>query len=119
MLKAKLLLEKLVNTIRQYVASFTEDRLFGAKRSSQWPKVRAEFLKTHQICAVCGTKKELEVHHKIPVNIDQSKEFEISNLITLCDTDHFTFGHLKSWRSFNKDVKRDACIWRAKIEKRP
>ncbi len=99
----------------------TEDRLFGAQRSSQWPRVRSEYLKKYPICEICGTKKDLNVHHKIPVHVNQSQELNPDNLITLCEGNgcHLRFGHLYNFRSFNSDIKTDAILWNKKIRNRP
>lgn len=98
---------------------FGYDRTFGVKRSPDWKVTRKIFLTVYDKCAVCGTKKKLEVHHLIPVNKDISKENDMYNLITLCREHHFTFGHLCSWYSFNENVKDDAKLWKTKIENRP
>ena len=92
------------------------------RRSSKWPAVRAEWLKSHGECAVCGERDKLEVHHVVPFHVDPSRELDESNLITLCTGStncHLMFGHLKNFRSWNPDVKKDATIWREKIRKRP
>ena len=95
----------------------------GVPRSSQWPKVRGEFLLKNPNCAVCGRKsslfKPLNVHHKILYSIDPSLELEKSNLITLCREDHFSWGHLYSWSSWNKNVEEEARHWRDKVVSRP
>ena len=96
-----------------------EDRLFGAMRSPEWPKVRARFIEEHSVCEVCGTKKKLEVHHILPVHKYPKLELEFSNLITLCDPHHFVFGHLCSFYSYNDTVREDALVWRSRINKRP
>ena len=98
---------------------FRKDRLFGSQRSSQWPKVRAWYLNRHKECELCGNGKKLEIHHCVPVHIDQSMELEPTNLITLCDDCHFKFGHLKSYKSYNKNIKIDAETWKKKIKNRP
>jgi 5-methylcytosine-specific restriction enzyme A len=59
------------------------------------------------------------VHHCIPVNFDKSKELLDRNLITLCRRDHLLFGHLLSWRSFDKDIKINAKIMNDRITSRP
>lgn len=95
----------------------------GAKRSSKWPKVRAEHLEKNPNCAVCGSSKNLDVHHCTPFHKAPSKELAPSNLITLCEGNgvncHITFGHLGNFRSFNVNVKEDAKIWNQKLKKRP
>ena len=96
---------------------------FGAIRSSKWSAVRREFLKQNPLCAVCGKKGTIlsqnEIHHQLPFHIDKSKELEKSNLITLCRQDHFSWGHLYSWSSWNKDIEEEARHWRDKVVLRP
>ncbi|MCR4311327.1 MAG: HNH endonuclease [Candidatus Taylorbacteria bacterium] len=93
----------------------------GIPRSSQWPKVRAEFLKTHPKCAVCGTTKDLAVHHKKPYFLYPELELDSRNLITLCDglSHHLIFGHLGSYLSYNKNIDEDSLIWWGKFSTRP
>ena len=93
--------------------------VLGGVRSPKWGKVRKDFININPFCAVCYTKKRLEAHHIIPVNIDKSKELDPTNLIVLCRSDHLLYGHLNSWKSFNYDVRKDAEIWRQKILNRP
>lgn len=87
-------------------------RTFGVKRHRDWGKVRKEFLKTHDQCAVCGTKKKLAVHHIKPVHLFPELELELSNLITLCQSrshnDHFIFGHLLDWCDYNDKIIDDS-----------
>jgi 5-methylcytosine-specific restriction enzyme A len=97
--------------------------LFGGLRSNQWSSVRKDFLILHPTCECCGKKgsllKPLEVHHCIPFSQDKSLELDMRNLITVCRTDHLFVCHLNSWKSWNKDVRTDADLWREKIENRP
>lgn len=98
-------------------------KLCGANRSSKWPGVRDKWIKEHNECAVCGTRKSLQVHHKKPFHLNPALELDPNNFITLCEEEgknhHLLFGHLGSWSSFNKDVEMDAETWRKKIENRP
>ena len=55
----------------------------------------------------------------IPVHIDPSRELDESNLMTLCEPHHYTFGHYCKWASRNENVRRDADTWRRKILERP
>jgi 5-methylcytosine-specific restriction enzyme A len=87
-------------------------------RSSQWPSVRTAFLKKHPKCAVCGTTAHVEVHHIVPVHVSPSVELSPNNLISLCERDHFLFGHLCDWKTWNEDVVRDAYCWSEKIRTR-
>jgi 5-methylcytosine-specific restriction endonuclease McrA len=87
------------------------DRTTG--RGSQWSKIRSEVLAGFPFCAVCGTTKNLQVHHIIPFRLtrDNSK----ANLVPLCVTHH-------RWiETMFVDTERfgiDACtqeIWRGMI----
>lgn len=77
-------------------------------RSSEWKRVRKEFLKENPQCAACGRKEDLEVHHIVPYHISPERELDPSNLITLCGKYcHFVFGHLMDYKSWNKNVVED------------
>ena len=91
----------------------------GHERSSEWTRVRGQFLAKNNRCAACGTKDNLNAHHIVPFHLDRSKELEESNLIALCRDDHLTFGHLKCWSSYNKDVIKDAEKYLEKVKNRP
>ena len=47
---------------------------FGSDRSGKWWTLRCQHIKDNPSCIGCGTKKEVQVHHKIPVSVDASKE---------------------------------------------
>mgnify|MGYP001583866311 CR=1 FL=1 len=91
----------------------------GARRSPKWEDVRNQFVKEHPNCEVCGTKKGLNAHHKLPFYLNPLLELDPQNLIVLCRDHHFFFGHLMNWKSYNKDVSLDSTMWRAKIIQRP
>lgn len=94
------------------------DRFYG--RSPKWRKVRAEHIKQNPTCAACGRKEGLEVHHVIPYHIDNTKELDPDNLITLCGKHcHFVFGHFMYWKSWNKNVREDAAKYLYDKENRP
>lgn len=86
--------------------------------SSKWSRVRKRHLKYEPRCAVCGTIKNLDVHHIIPMHIDPSRRYDPDNLITLCRKHHYEWGHLNNWRRWNplirqqveeiKEMKEDA-----------
>ena len=108
----------------QWIKSlFQEDRLFGSVRSSQWPKIRKEHLKKYPVCDICGTKKDLSVHHEIPVNFDKSLELSPENLLTLCDSGandcHRIFGHLFDFHSYSPHVRIDIKEWKKRISEKP
>ena len=94
-------------------------------RSPEWPKVRAEHLRTHLACESCGQKDHLQVHHVLPFHVEPKMELDPSNLITLC-TDgpcnlncHFVWGHLGNTKCYNPNVREDAAFFRKRLENRP
>lgn len=92
----------------------------GSKRSSQWSRVRKEYLDQNPKCAVCGGVKSLEVHHKRPFHLHPELELDPSNLITLCEASktfncHRLIGHLNNYRGWNPDVEKDALEWSMKL----
>ena len=97
----------------------------SAKRSDKWEEVRANYLKLHPSCAVCGGLDKLEVHHIHPFHLHPELELEESNLITLCEYGddglicHLAIGHLGNYKSFNVDVVKDAEYLLNKIVNRP
>lgn len=104
-------------------AYFQEPQVVGEPRSNQWPRVRAEYIKTHPECLACGQRDHLNVHHVVPFSVDPSKELDPENLVTLC-TDgpgncncHLLFGHLGNFRSKgNPNVRRDAARFREMLK---
>ena len=95
-----------------------ESRWDLVPRSGQWSTVRKRYLESHPACEVCGSKKTLQVHHVRPFHLDMGLELEPTNLIALCGTCHFVFGHLSSWTSWNESVREDAAAWSQKIKNR-
>lgn len=94
------------------------DKFYG--RSSSWRKVRAKHIKQNPTCAACGRKEGLEVHHVIPYHIDNTKELDPDNLITLCGKYcHFVFGHYMYWKSWNENVREDAARYLQEKANRP
>lgn len=95
----------------------------GSKRSSKWPKVRAQHLKEFPKCAVCGGNKKLEVHHVEPFHINADLELDPTNLMTLCEskkgglTCHLAIGHLGNYRRVNKKVREDVLYWSDRLNK--
>jgi hypothetical protein len=85
--------------------------LVGAKRHPQWYAVRAKHLVTSPACAICGVARFVEVHHKVPVHVDDSLELDPGNLVTLCDErasrHHFEVGHGGDWRMWNQAIDAD------------
>ena len=91
----------------------------GPERSSKWPAVRDAYLRQHPACEACGSRSDLNVHHVIPFHVDEEKELDPTNLITLCRTHHLTIGHLcdratgrDNWKCENPNVREDAAKYR-------
>lgn len=94
------------------------------RRSSKWRGVRGEHLIVNPYCAVCESKKKLEVHHLVPFHVDPSLELVPSNLATLCEHGrfkgincHLLIGHLGSYRRTNLDVLKDIAYWNRKLNR--
>lgn len=83
-------------------------------RSTEWPRVRREWLKDHDFCAACGGKLCLQVHHKKPFHLHPELELNKLNFITLCEcspvNDHLHVGHKGDWKNFNANVEADAAL---------
>ena len=92
-------------------------------RSSKWPTVRKYHLKANPVCAVCGGKDKIEVHHIKPFHEYPELELEPTNLISLCESKsfgivcHLLVGHLGSYKKINPDVLEDAKTWNEKLNK--
>lgn len=82
-------------------------------RSGAWARVRAEHLRREPRCRVCGSSKDLEVHHILPYAQDPSLELLSSNLISCCHDCHFCVAHAGNWKTYRPDVARLADVIRA------
>lgn len=65
--------------------------VWSDERSPEWNKVRDEFIRMHPVCALCGTAKDLQVHHKKPFHLYPELELDKNNLITLCISKYWGF----------------------------
>ncbi len=111
----------LLNKLRQFFLPKWRQRLFLESRARypQWRKLRAAHLKIEPSCAACGTKKDLDVHHIIPVSVNPQRELDPTNLVTLCSARcHLVFGHFMSYTCYNPDVRQMTKEYRAKFNKR-
>lgn len=94
----------------------------GARRSSKWAKVRKSFKAENPICAVCGSRKKVEIHHKVPFHIAPDLELSTDNLISLCENRkygvncHLLVGHLGNYRRVNVVVEYDVMVWNKKLK---
>jgi 5-methylcytosine-specific restriction enzyme A len=90
----------------------------GKARSPKWPRVQRAHLAKHPTCALCGGKRELNVHHVLPYHLFPDRELDRRNLVTLCRgamNCHLVFGHLGNYSAFNPLVRADAEIWRFRL----
>ena len=88
------------NRISIFIRRLREDQ-----RSPNWQTLRDTHLELNNICAWCGSNRDLEVHHIKPFHLYPELELEPRNLVTLCESIgrncHLERGHLGSWRKFN------------------
>jgi hypothetical protein len=102
-----------VKKILVLLLSITLATAYAQPRSRDWSAVRARHLQQHGVCAVCGTAKDLQVHHIKPFSRNPDLELEPSNLVTLCVSNYWGFnchlliGHGGSWRYENTNVLED------------
>jgi hypothetical protein len=87
--------------------------------SARWKRLRAAHLKKEPCCAVCGRSKNVEVHHVVPVAVDETRQLDPHNLITLCVTPcHFMFGHFFCYHCYNKNVRNMAAEFRKAMKEK-
>ena len=83
------------------------------KRSSLWPRTRGLYLADHPLCAACGGKENVQVHHVKPFHAFPQLELDSTNLISLCEAPakncHYCFGHGYNWTGWNPTVRIDAA----------
>lgn len=103
--------DKMLHYIKHLLAD-PEKEPSGHPRSTEWPKVREEHLKKFPVCAACGSKEKLQVHHCMPFHLQPELELDPNNLITLCESSgsscHLKWGHLGSFKLYNPKVRETA-----------
>jgi len=116
------MIHKIVEGIRSLREEHEGKKPSGAKRSPDWPRVRAKHLQRHPTCKVCGSDEKLEVHHIKSFHEHPELELNNYNLITLCESKkygvdcHRFIGHLGSYKKINKNCKADAETWARKLK---
>jgi hypothetical protein len=91
-------------------------------RSSQWPKVEKEHLRTSPSCAACGSTNRVQVHHVRPFHLHPELELDPKNLVSLCmDTKecHLLIGHGDDFKAYNPNVLEDASEALLHDDRRP
>lgn len=77
-------------------------------------KAKAVHREANPCCIICGLKGDIltgrkcDVHHNIPVHIRPDLSRDPDNFTTLCRYDHWLWGHLKNWRSYNPNIEETA-----------
>ncbi len=102
-----------------------EIQILSIPRSGRWRTIRKNYFESLpdelKKCAVCDVKKNLIIHHIVPVHVDPTKELDNDNFIILCETPsfncHLFFGHLKNWVRYNPNILEDAKNWKEKLNK--
>ena len=95
------------------------ENLFGGKRDPRWREVRAAHVQKEPVCQACGKNSKLDVHHIIPVGIDNTTDLDPDNLITLCNQPcHLVFGHFMSYYCYNSAVRKMVDEYRVALERR-
>jgi len=93
----------------------------GAKRASEWRKVRKEHLKKNPRCFICGSKTKVEVHHIVPFHLAPDLECNPENMMTLCENKkygincHLLIGHLGNYERVNESCETDARFLRSRL----
>lgn len=104
-----------------FILDLFEDRTFGATRSSTWSIFRKQHIKKE--CEFCGTKgtllSPLELHHVLPFHEFPHLEEDPENVVTGCRNCHLKFYHLRSFKSYDKDIKKVIADMKEKIKNRP
>lgn len=83
--------EKAEQRKQEYFQSFRPTRYSNLLGSPRWKKLRAEHLRQHPVCEICGSSDNLQVHHNYPKGYDYSAEEDFFNpdcLQTLCTSCH-------------------------------
>ncbi len=106
--------------VRHYLNLTAKD---GASLNWSWQRCKREFFKiVPKVCACCGSKKRIEVHHKKPRHLFPELAWVMDNLIALCGGGrgcHFHIGHLNSYRTYNAMIdKVCSFVRRFSIKKR-
>lgn len=85
-----------------------------ANRSGAWRAVELAHVQANPTCIACGSRKFLQVHHRLPFHLFPERELDSRNLRTLCMQPghlcHFIVGHRFNWRGYSIHVDEDAAL---------
>lgn len=83
-----------------------------ARRPQAWRRAARDYKRRHPFCAVCQTRKDLEIHDVLPYHLvedpeGKSYEWWLTNFITLCHHDHHRLAHCgdPTWLSYNPRIR--------------
>lgn len=123
------------------LGDYSEDRTFGAVRSSGWAEKRNEWVKEHPNCPLCGGTKKITVHHRfafhlfpewelmsyipwddykdtfVKLGIERPENGLVQNYFSLCEGNpsmncHLKFGHWGNFKDkYNPHVDLDCAKW--------
>lgn len=84
-----------------------DDNVFQILRNDyKWRQVRNKFIETQPECQMCQDLNDLHVHHIKPWHLCKEGRYDFYNLITLCQSCHFRFGHWRNWRNYNPHINK-------------
>lgn len=81
----------------------------GASLNWSWQRCKREFFKkVPKECVCCGSKKKVELHHKLPRHSFPELALVLTNLIPLCGGGkagcHLKHGHMGSYFTYNEKI---------------
>lgn len=56
-------------------------------------------------CSYCGKRSDIQIHHIIPVSIDDTLADVPENFIALCGKCHFSIAHANNYKSFVPNIQ--------------
>lgn len=78
----------------------------NARHAWATTKVMRQYRKDHPKCAFCHRDKRVQIHHIIPVSVNDQLAAHYVNLLTLCAKRcHITVGHAGNYKNFVDNVK--------------
>ena len=96
--------------------NYFKNRYYAELKSTKWWAVRDKVLiRDNHKCTVCGSTKDLQVHHTFYYNNKYVSPFDypLDSLITVCRDCHLTFHN-----SCEVELKRFPKITKVKVKKK-
>lgn len=71
---------------------FVTTIVLGTERDKRWlNEIRPAWLKDHPICEICGTAKDIQVHHVMIFSRHPELELDMNNLMTVCTSKYWGY----------------------------